>query len=578
MVTAMKDTTLDSENVDREKSVDIRRPMVNPSTTNIPNTTTSSSSTNPCTLVRHSCFEFVKQDQCQKHVQINPDAIPILAQQILEKQQQQQQQQDDHHHHSAALLVEWDEENWHYSCQSSKQEPPKLSSNDRMVVVKDVVDTTTWPSTLRKERIAMYILALDAINFCFWKSQNDDTFTTTTTSMTNTEMMIHDYKYEYDDLAQTLTNMATADHMHQQQQVVVVVAQMQNSTTDETTLLSSEFLLSPMHLQNMTLDRMIQLFQTYHPKNYQTMSNTNTDQVDSTPAAASAAVSYVPPYMLERCQIWNEIGTVLMNPPFHGSILPLFEMVEEKCHQQQQQSTSASSSKASILVQLLIEHFPNFRDDTKQRYHDEMSKQQLETCSNSEISPSESSSLITAGTPPPPPPPPPLLYFYKRAQICVGDLHAALAGANLQTDDNDASNHMDDITTFADYRVPQLLRHYHIIQYSTKLAQQIDTYEVLVQHSEEEYAIRASTIVVVELLVQELRRQHEPALLQETASNDGIDIHSHHPSMIGTATTNSSCSTRWNAMQTDWYLWKLGEKMEHKNELQPHHRVRTTFY
>ena len=529
-------------------------------TPSINSSTVTTITTNPCALVRHSCFLYVKEDKCQTHVTINKDAIPILAQQILEKQQQQQQQnvKAEHHLSNTAMLVEWDEEDWHYSCQSFSD--------------IDTTPTTSWPPTIQIERMTMYILALDAINFCFWRPPVVHNVRSTNNTLESSNQNEshhsnhHHYKYEYEDLAQTLTNMARSDHVQQQEQIHNT--NNSNTTTsclDTTTgtlsssspplspqLLSSEFLLSPMNLQNMTLERMNQLFQTFHPKNNTTTSTAS--------AKNSESPLLVPPFMEERCRIWNEIGTVLMNPPFYGSILPLFQMVQEK-YQQQSLSSSPSSSKASIMVQLLIDYFPNFRDDTTKQYNNYISSQPQESLSSSKS--------------------PPLLYFYKRAQICVGDLNAALTSAKLQVDNDDTTtstttmnnDNMDEITTFADYRVPQLLRHSNIIQYSTKLAQRIDTYEELVQHSDEEYAIRASTIVAVELLVQELRHQQQQTFQLQEPKDDiddtGIET-------ITTITGNSG--VRWNAMQTDWYLWQLGEKMEQKNELLPHHRVRTTFY
>jgi hypothetical protein len=548
--------------------------------------------TNPCTLVRQSCFAHVQNEdhQCQKHVIIQTDRIPILAQDILQKKQQQVSSSN----HPDALLVEWDEENWHYSCASSKSSPsfPSLKHDhhsDESVVV--VVDTTTWPLTLQMERMALYILALDAINFCFWQPivvvGND---TNTTSDANHKSHQCSTYKYEYEDLAQTLTNMARSDHVYQQEQINLFHHATgtdpisTSSTSLSKHLVSSQYLLSPMNLQNMTLDRMIQLFEKYHPNNYNNHSSLNNGDHDSSSQQPVQQQSYyVPPHMKERCQIWNEIGTVLMNPPFCGSILPLFEMVQETYQKQPSTSSSnsPSSSEASIMVQLLIDYFPNFRDDTKQRYDEYMSKQQQqeESILSNASNQTTSESLSTPASSVSSKPPPPSLYFYKRAQICVGDLYAALTSAKLlQNDDSANNNNMDDITTFADYRVPQLLRHCKILQYSTKLAQQIDTFQELIQHSEEEYAIRASTIVAVELLVQELRHQ-QSALLIPLESNNNDDTRTATATSAGSSSSSSSSSSvRWNAMQTDWYLWQLGEKMEQKNELQPHHRVRTTFY
>ena len=127
------------------------------------------------------------------------------------------------------------------------------------------------------------------------------------------------------------------------------------------------------------------------------------------------------------------------------------------------------------------------------------------------------------------------LHFYKRAQICVGDWNAAL---NLNLKD------MDQLTTFADYRVPQLFRHFGVLQYSNELAALVDAKQELAVNSAEERAIRSSTVAAVEYLVEELKQQ----------------------------------GASYNAVTTDWYLWQVGERMELAGQLKPHHRVRTIFY
>lgn len=59
-----------------------------------------------------------------------------------------------------------------------------------------------------------------------------------------------------------------------------------------------------------------------------------------------------------------------------------------------------------------------------------------------------------------------LVHFYKRAQILVGDVwaaygrHTMINSAAEGSDDNPFSFYdMKELTMFADYRVPQILRH-----------------------------------------------------------------------------------------------------------------------
>ena len=87
--------------------------------------------------------------------------------------------------------------------------------------------------------------------------------------------------------------------------------------------------------------------------------------------------------------------------------------------------------------------------------------------------------------------------FLKRAQILAADLNLALSGF---TD-------MDKLTTFADNRVPHVLRCDDILKYNTALASKIANSILLPSGSEEEIEIRATTIYAVELMRQAAQNQ-----------------------------------------------------------------------
>jgi hypothetical protein len=197
-----------------------------------------------------------------------------------------------------------------------------------------------------------------------------------------------------------------------------------------------------------------------------------------------------------RCQLWNELGSILLESPWCGSVTKFLEI---------KKNDGKSELSAPQLVDRIVQYFPGFRD----------------YCS------------CDGG----------YLYFYKRAQICIGDLNAAL---KLELAD------MDQVTTFADYRVPQLLRHVGVLQYGIELGEKIDACEEIEKESVEEKSIRASTVVAVEQLVEELRKQQEA--------------------------TGPGTSQTFTAVTVDWYLWQLGERMHNAGTLKPHHRTRTTFY
>ncbi len=126
--------------------------------------------------------------------------------------------------------------------------------------------------------------------------------------------------------------------------------------------------------------------------------------------------------------------------------------------------------------------------------------------------------------------------FFKRAQICVADISAAFGGKQWGefTD-------LHKLTIFADYKLPQILRHYGILAYHPSLATRVDNQELLEQGSEEEVEIRAATIWACELLRRAMQRH-------------GYSV---------------------NATEIDAKLWSLSQSTE---RMRPYHRVYTQFY
>jgi hypothetical protein len=127
--------------------------------------------------------------------------------------------------------------------------------------------------------------------------------------------------------------------------------------------------------------------------------------------------------------------------------------------------------------------------------------------------------------------------FFKRAQICVADLYSAFGGKSWG-----AFTDMDELTIFADYKLPQVLRHHGVLVYTPELADRIDRLELLAPGSVEEVEIRAATIWASELLRQAIVR-----LSSQTVT----------------------------AAEVDQLLWHLGQDAA---DMRPYHRVRTIFY
>eukprot|EP00808_Paulinella_micropora_P001096 g16979.t1 len=201
--------------------------------------------------------------------------------------------------------------------------------------------------------------------------------------------------------------------------------------------------------------------------------------------AAKKQGAYTIPLVAERARALREVGRALLRR-FEGHASQLVR--EAKC-------------SAVELVRLVTAHLPAFRDhcvfEGRQRF------------------------------------------FYKRAQILVGDLWGAFGGRGLGhfTD-------LEQLTCFADYRVPQLLRHLQILRYSDELARRVDAREEMPAGSLEELEVRACTVHAVELLCAEQRKLFPENFL--------------HP------------------FQLDWLLWERGEKL--LAEMRPHHRVLTIYY
>ena len=122
--------------------------------------------------------------------------------------------------------------------------------------------------------------------------------------------------------------------------------------------------------------------------------------------------------------------------------------------------------------------------------------------------------------------------FPKRAQIAAADLWGS--GAIDFPD-------IDQLTCFADYKLPQALRHLGALEYSEHLARKVDDWVELEPGAPEEVEIRAATVVAVE----ELRDR------------------------LGAA------GRRLTALEVDWMLWSYAQGLY---PVRPYHRVRTVFY
>jgi hypothetical protein len=199
-------------------------------------------------------------------------------------------------------------------------------------------------------------------------------------------------------------------------------------------------------------------------------------------APLAGAISPAPiPLFEQRLANAREVGRVLLER-YDGQFI---HAIEE------------AGGSAVRLALLLEKHFPSFRDITRYRGRN--------------------------------------VRFLKRAQICVADLHGAFGGERWG-----AFHDLAGLTVFADYKLPQILRHTGVLEYHPSLAQRVDAMELLEQGSTEETEIRAATVWACECIRQEMAGQQAMP-----------------------------------AVEIDTRLWLLSQGI---TGMCPYHRVRTIYY
>lgn len=127
--------------------------------------------------------------------------------------------------------------------------------------------------------------------------------------------------------------------------------------------------------------------------------------------------------------------------------------------------------------------------------------------------------------------------FSKRAQLLCTDLAGAFRG-----EEPARFRDLDQLTAFADYKLPQVLRWFGALRYEPDLAHRVDAKQEIPAGSPEEVEIRAATIAAVDELVVRLQ----------------------------------STGQRAAPWQIDWALWQLGQTLP--SHAPPYHRTRTPFY
>lgn len=115
---------------------------------------------------------------------------------------------------------------------------------------------------------------------------------------------------------------------------------------------------------------------------------------------------------------------------------------------------------------------------------------------------------------------------------------------------------IDQLTMFADYRVPQILRQVGILRYSESLQKDIDSLREIPFGSPQEVEIRACSIVAVEELYEELVRLSGDESEGEQSGDWG----------------------RKYVLELDWLLWQWAEQRCKDVDMPPFHRTNTIYY
>jgi len=154
------------------------------------------------------------------------------------------------------------------------------------------------------------------------------------------------------------------------------------------------------------------------------------------------------------------------------------------------------------------------------------------------------------------------LFFWKRAQILIAETWAAFFPGDDKEPHPLFPDGVDVLTMFADYRVPQILNHLGILDYSPGLTKILQGKVPLEYGSIEEMSIRAASICAVDAIKEEMNNPQN--------HRDGP-------------------WTPVTSVLIDFFLWDLSKLVENgevsltgpekkRNVILPCHRTRSIYY
>lgn len=138
--------------------------------------------------------------------------------------------------------------------------------------------------------------------------------------------------------------------------------------------------------------------------------------------------------------------------------------------------------------------------------------------------------------------------IYKRAQILVADIWACCGGRGLGAFDD-----IECLTAFADYRIPQVLGWFGVLEYSEPLLELLQSDHLFNYGDRLEVEIRGCTLWAIELLVQKLRDM----IREDKDLPDDLPM---------------------NAIILDHFLWDFRREHDNETDKVPFHKVRCIYY
>ncbi|KAL1719063.1 hypothetical protein EV715DRAFT_290730 [Schizophyllum commune] len=290
------------------------------------------------------------------------------------------------------------------------------------------------------------------------------------------------------------------------------------------------------------------------------------------------------PLLQQRIDIMRENGRILCEN-FGGSFAGFIDAFHAR---------HASQGTALDLVKMVTETFPSFRDETVfegrrvciwkraqilvaelwAAFFPESSPESSTPASSSSLTSSQHSTLsahplcpTSTATVPAPSSPSPSHASKPNAEItpATSPPHPLFPGPRGPA--------IGSLTMFADYRVPQVLHHLRILQYSPALERMLKEYVPLETGSKEEVALRAGSVLAVERVGEAIEKRVDAAQKDMNGKDGKLEVH--------------GAKLEVSSVLIDFYLWDLAKRVEsgveriegiETAEVLPAHRTRSIWY